>query len=96
MGNPARRKGSPDGMAVASWGPTGEDRMSDAKTGFDPDAYATQAAAALGLEIAPAHRPGVVMNLALAARMAALVEGMPVALQDEPAPVFVARREPPK
>lgn len=70
--------------------------MSDAKTPFDPDAYANQAAAAVGLVIAPAHRPGVVMNLALAARMAALVEAMPLAPQDEAAPVFVARREPPR
>lgn len=63
---------------------------------FDPDAYATQAAAAVGLRIAPEHRPGVVMNLALAARMAALVEGMPLTPQDEAAPVYVAGREPPK
>lgn len=70
--------------------------MSDAKTPFDPDAYATQAAAAVGLDIAPEHRRGVVMNLALAARMAALVEAMPVTPADEAAPVFVAGREPPR
>lgn len=61
--------------------------------GFDPAAYATQAAAAVGLEIDPAHRPGVEMNLALAARMAALIAQMPVGPEQEAAPVFVAGRE---
>jgi hypothetical protein len=59
---------------------------------FDPAAYATQAAAAVGLEIDPAHRPGVEMNLALAARMAALIAKMPVGPGQEGAPVFVAAR----
>jgi hypothetical protein len=60
---------------------------------FDPAAYATQASAAVGLEIAPAHRPGVEMNLALAARMAALIEKMPLGPAQEAAPVFIAGRE---
>lgn len=57
---------------------------------FDPAAYAPQAAAAIGLAIQEAHLPGVLMNLALAKRMAALVESVPLTHQDEPAPVFVA------
>jgi hypothetical protein len=60
---------------------------------FAPAAYASQAAAAVGLEIAPAHRPGVEMNLGLAARMAALISQMPVGPEQEAAPVFVAGRE---
>jgi hypothetical protein len=57
---------------------------------FDPDAYAKQAAAALGLPLDAAHLPGVLMNLALAKRMAALVESVKLTPHDEPAPVFVA------
>ena len=57
---------------------------------FDPATYAPQVAAALGLPLHEAHLPGVLMNLALAKRMAALVEGVPLAPHDEPAPVFVA------
>lgn len=70
--------------------------MNDPKPAFDPIAYADQAGPAIGLTLAPHHKPGVAMNLSLAARMAALVAGMPVALHDEPAPVFVAHRDPPK
>jgi hypothetical protein len=56
----------------------------------EPEAYARQAAALVGLTLDPAHLPGVAMNIALAARMAALVEARPLAKADEPAPVFVA------
>jgi hypothetical protein len=63
--------------------------------GFDAEAYAKAAAAAVGLPLDPRHVPGVVMNLKLAARMAAMVEGMPLGIADEAAPVFVAGREPP-
>jgi hypothetical protein len=56
---------------------------------FDPAAYAAQASAALGLTLQEAHLPGVLMNLALARRMAALVESVPLTPHDEPAPVFV-------
>lgn len=45
-------------------------------------------AAALGLKIAPEHRPGVLHYFALAASMAELVNGHPIGLADEPAPVF--------
>jgi len=63
---------------------------------FDPEAYARQAAAAVGLTLQDRHLPGVVMNLALAARMAALVAQMPLTPADEAAPVFTAGRTPPK
>jgi len=62
---------------------------------FDAEAYARAAAAALGLAIDPAHMSGVVMNLRLAARMAAMVESMKLTPADEPAPVFVPGRDAP-
>ena len=61
---------------------------------FDPEAYARQAAAAVGLPLHPAHLPGIAMNLALAARMAALIEQVKLIPADEAAPVFVAGRAP--
>ncbi len=57
---------------------------------FDAEAHAAGAAALIGLPLDPAHLPGVAMNLRVAARMAALLEEMPLGLADEPAPVFVA------
>lgn len=45
-------------------------------------------AAVLGLPLDPAHRPGVLQYYALAASMAELVNGWPLGLADEPAPVF--------
>jgi hypothetical protein len=65
-------------------------------TEFDADAYARAAAAAAALPLDPRHLPGVVLNLKLAARMAAIVEGLPLYPADEAAPVFVAGREPPR
>jgi hypothetical protein len=59
---------------------------------FDAEALAAQAAALIGLPLDPAHLPGVAMNLRVAARMAALVEELPLGVADEPAPVFVAGR----
>ncbi len=64
--------------------------MLDFDRDFTPGTYAPQAAAAIGLPLHPAHLPGVLMNLALAKRMAALVESVPLTPQDEPAPVFAA------
>lgn len=64
--------------------------MPDDNSDFDPAAYAPQAAAAIGLTIQDGHLPGVLMNLALAKRMAALVESVPLTPHDEPAPVYVA------
>lgn len=58
---------------------------------FDAEAYAKQAAALVKLPLAPAHLPGVVANLQVAAQMAALVEGWKLGTADEPAPVFVAK-----
>ncbi len=65
-------------------------------TEFDAEAYAKATAPALGLPLDPRHMPGIVANLQLAARMAALVEALPLSPADEAAPVFVAGREPPK
>ncbi len=62
---------------------------------FDPEAHAREAARLIGLPLDPRHLPGIVMNLRLAARMAALVEAMPLTPADEPAPVFVAGRAAP-
>lgn len=65
-------------------------------TEFDAESYARAAAAAVGLPLDARHLPGVAANLKLAARMAAVVESMPLSPADEAAPVFVAGREPPK
>ena len=46
-------------------------------------------AAAVGLAIAPEHRPGVLQYFALAAAMAELVAGHPLTVEDDPAPVFI-------
>ena len=61
---------------------------------FDPEAYAKQAAAAIGLPLHPAHLPGITMNLALAKRMAGFIEQMKLSPADEAAPVYVARKTP--
>lgn len=63
---------------------------------FDAEAYAKAAAAAVGLPLDARHLPGVATNLKLAARMAALVEALPLGPADEQAPVFVAGREAPR
>ena len=56
---------------------------------FDAEAYARQAAAAIGLPLNPAHLPGITMNLALAQRMAQLMDRVPLTPSDEAAPIFV-------
>ncbi|WPB85120.1 DUF4089 domain-containing protein [Sediminicoccus rosea] len=61
---------------------------------FEPAAYAKQAAAAIGLPLNPAHLPGITMNLALAKRMAGLIEQMKLSPAEEAAPVYVARKAP--
>ena len=53
------------------------------------EAYVDAAAAALQLPLAPEHRPGVLGYFALAASMAQMVNGLPLAVHDDPAPVFV-------
>ncbi|MGQ3051238.1 MAG: DUF4089 domain-containing protein [Roseateles sp.] len=52
-------------------------------------AYVDATAAVLGLPLAAEHRPGVLRYFGLAAEMAALVNGLPLAVQDEPAEAFV-------
>ena len=53
------------------------------------ETYVDASAAALGLKLRPDQRPGVLRYFALAASMAELVNAHPLALADEPAPVFV-------
>ena len=53
------------------------------------EAYVDAAAAALGLNLRPDHRPGVLRYFALAAEMAALVEAVPLEPHAESAVVFV-------
>ena len=53
------------------------------------ESYVDAAAVALGLSIAPAHRPGVLNYFALAAGMAELVGAHPLAITDDPAEAFV-------
>jgi hypothetical protein len=55
---------------------------------FAADAYVDAAAALIGLPLDPAHRPGVVLNLARIAQMAALVMEFSLPDETEPAPVF--------
>jgi hypothetical protein len=55
---------------------------------FDCDAYVDVAAALIGLSIAAEHRPGVILNFARIAQMAALVMAFPLGDSDGPAPVF--------
>jgi hypothetical protein len=43
----------------------------------------------LGLPLAPEHWPGVLRYFGLAAEMAALVNGLPLGVHDEPAEAFV-------
>lgn len=59
---------------------------------FDAEAYAREASCLLRLPIDAAHLPGVVQNLRLAARMAALIEAKAVPREVEAAPVFIAGR----
>ncbi len=69
--------------------------MSTPAPEFDAEAHARAVAATIGLPLHPEHLPGIVMNLRLAARMAALVEGIALTPADEAAPVFVAGRDVP-
>jgi hypothetical protein len=55
---------------------------------MDHAAYVDAAAATLGLKIAAEHRPGVLQFFALAAHMAALVQGLPLEPHDESGSVF--------
>ena len=53
------------------------------------EAYVDAAASALGLPIAPEHRPGVLHYFALAAGFADQLDGVALAPHDEPAVGFV-------
>jgi Protein of unknown function (DUF4089) len=53
------------------------------------EAYVDAAAAALGLQLADEHKPGVQRYVALAALMAEQVYGLPLGNEDEAAPQFV-------
>ena len=53
------------------------------------EAHVDAIAALLALPLAPAHRPGVLRYFGLAAEMAALVNGLPLSVHDEPAEAFV-------
>jgi 1-carboxybiuret hydrolase subunit AtzG-like len=55
---------------------------------FNTETYVDTAAALIGLPIAPAHRPGVVVNFERLAQMAAVVMEFPLPDGVEPAPVF--------
>ncbi|HEX4326383.1 MAG TPA: DUF4089 domain-containing protein [Burkholderiales bacterium] len=50
--------------------------------------YVDAAAAALDLNLAPGHRPGVLENFTRLAQLAALVNEFPLAPEDEPAPLW--------
>ncbi len=55
---------------------------------FDAEAYVDAAARLIGVPLDPAHRPGVIVNVARIAEMAALVMEFPLPDEVEPAPVF--------
>lgn len=58
-------------------------------TGEEIEAHVDASSAALGLTIAPEHRPGVLQYFALAASYYELVSAHPVTTADDPAPVFI-------
>jgi hypothetical protein len=53
------------------------------------EAMAAANAAAVGLSISAAHKPGVITFLTLADAMARLVDGLPLGIDDEPGNVFI-------
>ena len=53
------------------------------------EAYVDATAAALGLNLRPDHRPGVLRFFALAAEMAAVIDAVPLAAHAESAVSFV-------
>jgi hypothetical protein len=52
------------------------------------EAYVTEAAAALGLPVHPAHRPGVIQHLQRAASLAGPLLALNLPLDVDPAPIF--------
>jgi len=61
-------------------------------TDFDAEAYAREMSRLIRLPIDAAHLPGVIQNLRLAARMAAMIESRALPREVEAAPVFIAGR----
>jgi hypothetical protein len=59
-----------------------------AKESFDAAGYVDAAAAALGLPLDPAHRPGVVANMERIAALARLVMEFPLEPETEPLPLY--------
>jgi hypothetical protein len=59
---------------------------------FDAEAYAREMSRLIHLPIDAAHLPGVVHNLRIAARMAAMIEARTIPRETEAAPVFIAGR----
>ncbi|MGE0748205.1 MAG: DUF4089 domain-containing protein [Rhodospirillales bacterium] len=57
-------------------------------TPFDAAAYVDLVAPLMGLDLDPAHRPGVVENLALIARLADAVATFPLPDDVEAGPIF--------
>ena len=57
---------------------------------FDPDAVIDALAPLLGLRIEAAYRPGIVTNLEVTARFAAILLAEPIEDEAEAAPVFRA------
>ena len=55
---------------------------------LDSDAFIEACAPLLGIEVSEAARPGVKLNLEIAARLAPLVLDFPLDDEAEPAPVF--------
>ena len=64
--------------------------MSAGDDSFDAEAVIDALAPLLGLPVAAEHRPGVVANLRMTARLAALVTEFPLDDREEPAPVYEA------
>jgi hypothetical protein len=57
-------------------------------TADEIEIYVDAAAAALDLDIEPAHRRGVIENFTRLAQLAAVVNEFPLAPEDEPAPLW--------
>ena len=58
------------------------------ETRMDPEAVIDAMAPLLGLTIEPSYRPGIMLNLDIAVRLAALVLDFPLGDHAEPAAVF--------
>jgi len=58
------------------------------KTPFDAEGYVDAALAALGLEVNPEWKPGIIAHFRRTAEIAQAFLDFPLADDDEPAPVF--------